>query len=204
MGSWETVRAGLGGLKRSGPLLGLGRLLPFLLQDPPGIKSSEEGPRVATVFFHTPQTARQEPQSPSPAAVIIGKLRGDVLAQHDAERARREAGEEVAPPYWCPPALGRERGWQTSFRVSAGHRGTRGRRGWGRPQGEGSSGLHTWPGAPWPPQNEPPLRKRGTHYSRAGVLRTTRLCKACLPEPPSTHSSVLGTVPELTHHLAPE
>lgn len=44
-----------------------------------GIKSSEEGPRVATVFFHTPQTARQEPQSPSPAAIIIGKLRGDGL-----------------------------------------------------------------------------------------------------------------------------
>ena len=38
MGSWETVRAGLGwgALKRSGPLPGLGRRLPLILQDPPG------------------------------------------------------------------------------------------------------------------------------------------------------------------------
>lgn len=36
------------------------------------------------------------------------------------------------------------------------------------------------------------------------TLLSPLLRQACLPEPPSTHSSVLGTVPELTHHLAPE
>ena len=74
--------------------------------------------------------ARQEPQSPSPAAIIIGKLLGDgllssalvllvlaswVLAQHDVERVRREAGEK-----WHLPAgvhqlqAGREAGRQAS------------------------------------------------------------------------------------------
>lgn len=74
--------------------------------------------------------AHQEPQPPSPASTIIGKLREDgllssalvllvlaswVLAQHDVERERREAGEK-----WHLPAgarqlrAGREAGRQAS------------------------------------------------------------------------------------------
>ena len=162
------------------------RSLPFS-----GIKNSEEGPWVATVFSHTPRMARQEPQPPSPASTIIGKLRGMVYS----------------PLLWCClfwlpgcwlSMMWRGRGGRlgrsgTSLLVPASSgqgerladklpcvcRAQRNKRKarLGPAAGEGSSRLHTWPGAPWPPQNEPPLRKGGTHYGWAGVLRTTRLCK---------------------------